>query len=394
MNPGWWPANPSGTWDTGVLAASEGTMGETVTVLLAGDVMLGRGVDQILPHPGDPTLHESFVTDARTYVDLAEEINGPVPRPTGVAWPWGDALRVLADEAPEVRLINLETAVTRSDDFAVGKAVHYRMDPDNLPSLTVFRPDVCTLANNHVLDLGVAGLEETLDALAGAGLSTAGAGRHADEAWCPAVAPLPGGGRMLVYAAGFPSSGIPAHWAAADDRPGVAYLAEPSDAAADQLLHRVREHRDPDDLVVVSLHWGSNWGYDVPRDQVRFAHRLIDHGVDVVHGHSSHHPRPIELYGNGLVLYGCGDLVNDYEGITGRERYRGDLRLLYLVTVARNTGTVVEVRMVPMQSRRLALSPASHADAAWLQHTLDRAGRPFRSRIALREDSHLLLHAG
>ena len=81
---------------------------------------------------------------------------------------------------------------------------------------------------------------------------------------------------------------------------------------------------------MVSVHWGGNWGYDVPRDQRRFAHRLLDGGVHLVHGHSSHHPRPVEVHDGKAVLYGCGDLVNDYEGIDGFEEYRGELRLVYL----------------------------------------------------------------
>ena len=139
-----------------------------VRLLLGGDVMTGRGVDQILPHPGDPTLHEHSVRDARRYVELASALNGPIPRPVGFSWPWGDALRAIDEEAPDLRLVNLETSVTRNDDYDPGKGVHYRMNPDNVGCLTVARLDVCTLANNHVLDFGIRGLEETLDVLAAA----------------------------------------------------------------------------------------------------------------------------------------------------------------------------------------------------------------------------------
>ncbi|GAB3904645.1 hypothetical protein GCM10027612_72870 [Microbispora bryophytorum subsp. camponoti] len=194
--------------------------GDPVTLFLCGDVMLGRGVDQILPHPGDPALEESSVRDARAYVELAEAANGPIPRPVGYSWPWGDALEVLDEAAPDVRVLNLETSVTRGRDFAPGKQVHYRMNPANLPALAVARPDVCVLANNHVLDFGVQGLTETLDALAEAGLDQAGAGRDEDEARRPAVVALPGGGRVLVFAVAMPSSGVPGEWAAARDRPG------------------------------------------------------------------------------------------------------------------------------------------------------------------------------
>ena len=140
-----------------------------MTVSLCGDVMLGRGVDQILPHPGDPSLRERGVRDARGYVRMAEAVNGAIPRPVDFTWPWGYSLRVLDEAGAEVRVVNLETAITERGRFAPGKQVHYRMSPANLRCLTVSRPDVCALANNHVLDFGEAGLADTLGALSAPG---------------------------------------------------------------------------------------------------------------------------------------------------------------------------------------------------------------------------------
>jgi poly-gamma-glutamate synthesis protein (capsule biosynthesis protein) len=146
-----------GAWD------SEEVGDGVVTVFACGDVMPGRGVDQILPHPGDPELREPYVRDARAYVDLAEDAHGPIPRPVSFGWPWGDALRVLEEIAPDVRVINLETSITASRGFAPGKAICYRMSPGNVPCVAAARPDVCALANNHVLDFGRRGLLDTLD---------------------------------------------------------------------------------------------------------------------------------------------------------------------------------------------------------------------------------------
>ena len=284
---------------------------------LTGDVMTGRGVDQILPAAGDPRLWEQNAASARDYVALAEAASGPIPQPVDWSWPWGDALRVLDELAPDLRIVNLETSITSSDDFQPAKAVLYRMHPGNVACLTVARLDACTLANNHVMDFGVGGLEETLDVLTRAGLGPVGAGCDEQQAWRPVVLTA-GGQRVLVWSVGSASSGVPHSWAAGPEGPGVAFLSEHSDADADALCERVRRVKQPGDIAVVSVHWGSNWGYHVPRAQVRFAHRLIDSGVDVVHGHSSHHPRPVEVYRDRLVLYGCGDLINDYEGIQVR----------------------------------------------------------------------------
>lgn len=363
----------------------------TVTLFLGGDVMLGRGVDQILPHPGDPALREGYIRDARAYVDLAEDANGPIPRPVGFRWPWGEALEVLDGAAPDVRVINLETSVTADGEFAPGKGVHYRMSPANLPCLAAARPDVCVLANNHVLDFGRRGLEETLDALAGAGLRTAGAGRDALAARRPAIVPLDTGGRVLVFSFGMPTSGIPHGWAAGEERSGVDFVERPSAAAAAAFADRLRQVKRPGDIAVASVHWGPNWGYEVSSGEVRFAHALVDAGADIVHGHSSHHPRPLEVHRGRLVLYGCGDLVDDYEGIGGYEHYRDDLRLLYLVSVEADTGRLAGVRMVPLQARRMRLEHPSPDDTEWLHATLGRYCRGFGTDVDREPDGTLTL---
>ena len=368
-------------------------MGAGVGLVLAGDVMTGRGIDQVLPHPGSPTLHEEYVNDARRYVDLAERVNGSVPAPVAPSWPWGEVLSV-ADPAPvSWRVMNLETAVTRSDDWARGKAVLYRMSPDNVDCLRVAGASVWTLANNHLLDFGFQGLDETLRVLREAGQTSCGAGLDAVQAWAPATVETQGR-RLLVWSVGHPSSGVPRHWAAADARPGVALLPNLRDATADRLLARVAEHRRDGDLVVVSVHWGSNWGYGVPPGQRRFAHRLVDGGVHVVLGHSSHHPKPLEVYRGGLVLYGCGDLVNDYEGIDGYEAYRDDLRLLYSARFDAASQALVSLRMWPFRARRLRLDRASAEDAHWLAARLGESCRELGTTIAPATDGALVVVLG
>jgi poly-gamma-glutamate capsule biosynthesis protein CapA/YwtB (metallophosphatase superfamily) len=365
---------------------------EPMTLFLCGDVMPGRGLDQVLPHPGDPQLRESYADDARIYVRLAERANGPIPQPASFSWPWGDALQVLEEVAPDVRLINLETSVTRSADFAPGKPVHYRMSPDNLPCVTVARPDACSLANNHVLDFGHTGLQDTLDALSSAGLTAVGVGRDTAGARRPQAVQVPDGGRAVLLSCGAASSGIPPGWAATSTRPGVNFLPNLSDGAADDIIAVVRAAKQRRDVVVVSIHWGSNWGYEVDRDQVRFAHRLIDGGADLIHGHSSHHPRPIEVYRGKLILYGCGDCIDDYEGISGHKKYRDDLRLLYFASVVPDTGKLAALQMVPMQARKMRLHRAGAVDSEWLATVLEQISRGFGSRIDRQPGGTLVLH--
>jgi poly-gamma-glutamate capsule biosynthesis protein CapA/YwtB (metallophosphatase superfamily) len=102
-------------------------------------------------------------------------------------------------------MIDLETSITRSRDFAPGKAVHYRMSPGNVPCVAGVRPDACALADNHVLDFGRRGLQDTLDAVSGASLRAVGGGRDAGEARRPAAVPVPGGGRVVIFSCGHSS---------------------------------------------------------------------------------------------------------------------------------------------------------------------------------------------
>jgi poly-gamma-glutamate synthesis protein (capsule biosynthesis protein) len=364
---------------------------QAVTLFLCGDVMTGRGIDHILAHPSDPQLFEPYVTDAGEYVALAEAASGRVPRAACDAYVWGDALAELAHRGPRIRIANLETSITRSLEPWPGKGIHYRMNPANAGCLTAARLDVCALANNHVLDFGFTGLRETLDVLTQHGIMTAGAGADLVAAQAPAVLPLLPGSRLALFAFGTPSSGIPSEWGASRDRAGVDLVGDLSKKTAATFGERIRRAKRRQDIALVSIHWGDNWGYDVPESHRRFSHWLIDEGADLIHGHSSHHPRPIEVYRDRLILYGCGDFVNDYEGIPGHEQYRDDLVLMYFATLVADSGKLIQLHMVPMQIRNLRLRAASKADSAWLKQRLARVSAPFDTQIDLDHDGVLTL---
>jgi len=362
-----------------------------IGLFLCGDVMTGRGIDQILPHPGSPALYEIYIRDAREYVNLAEVVHGPIQRPVSFDYIWGDALSEMQRAQPDVRIINLETSITTSEDYWPGKAVLYRMHPENIGCLTAARIDCCCLANNHVLDWGYSGLEETLRTLDRAEIAHAGAGHNASEAAAPAVCQAAGKGRVLVFAFASPSSGVPRRWGATEDRPGVNLLEDLSEETTQLITHRMRELKRPGDVMVASIHWGTNWGYEISEEQIQFAHRLIEEGVDLVHGHSSHHVKAIEVYRGRLILYGCGDFLTDYEGNGGHEWFRGDLALMYLVQVDPQQGRPVEVRLAPFQSWRFRLTRASSADGKWLCDLLNQLGTSFHTQVELEADNRMIL---
>jgi poly-gamma-glutamate synthesis protein (capsule biosynthesis protein) len=359
---------------TGKMAYRDGkTADETITLFLCGDVMTGRGIDQILPYPSRPDIYESYLKSARDYVNIAEQQSGPIPRQVSYDYVWGDALIEFQQLDPDFRIINLETAITTSDNYWPFKGINYRMHPRNTPCLSVANIDACVLANNHVLDWGYDGLAETLSTLKNYGIGYVGAGQNRTQAETPLIFDIPSKGRVLLYAFGHRSSGVPSAWRADLKRPGVAMLESLNSTEINRLVADITARKQKGDLIVFSVHWGSNWGYEIPSEQRRFAHWLIDKiGVNIVHGHSSHHPKGIEFYHGAPIFYGCGDFLNDYEGIGRYDDFRDDLTLAYFVTLNPRTGRVSRVLMTPLQIQKFRLRYPAKQDQKWLQKTMVR----------------------
>ena len=346
-----------------------------VRLFLTGDVMLGRGIDQILRHPGNPRLYESYVKSAEDYVRLAEAANGPIPRGVGLDYVWGEAAAVVREAKPDWGLINLETAIT-DDGLPAAKGINYRMSVRNADDLAELGFDCCTLANNHILDWGPEGLVDTLDTLQALGLAVVGAGRNASEAARPAILTRGSGPHLLVFGFAYHDSGVPWSWQAGAQQPGVNLLQALDAQAVSSIKAQVSEVKEPGDVAIASIHWGGNWGYDVPPSHSTFAKALIDEaGIDLVHGHSSHHAKGWEIHRGKLILYGCGDFLNDYEGIGGEEKYPPDLSEMYLADIDGATGKLGGLTAVPFQIRKFSLRRALSADVRWFRDMLNRERR-------------------
>ncbi|TNF54594.1 CapA family protein [bacterium] len=354
--------------------------------------MTGRGIDQVLPYSSDPRIFESYVKDARVYVELAESANGIIKKPVSCTYIWGDALRELERKKPDVKIINLETAVTKSNDQWKGKSIHYRMHPGNISCIKTAGIDIAALANNHILDWGYSGLAETVKTLKKAAIKSAGAGQNLQEAREAAITEVNKKGRVIVFSYGLVTSGIPFSWAATEKRPGVSLLNDYSDKTVRNIQQKIRKIKKSGDIVVVSIHWGGNWGYDIPSAQKEFSHKLIDDaGVDIIHGHSSHHVKGVEVYKGKLILYGSGDFLNDYEGIKGYEAFRDDLGLMYFVSVDSITGKLIHLHMTPTLIQNLRVNRATKDDVLWLRDVLNREGKKFGNHVVLTENNTLTL---
>ncbi|MDB6108741.1 MAG: hypothetical protein JWR69_491, partial [Pedosphaera sp.] len=168
-------------------------------------------------------------------------------------------------------------------------------------------------------------------------------------------------------------------------------LSDLSEAAARQVAGHMKQFQNPNDVMIASIHWGGNWGYEISKEQIAFAHLLIEEGEAIVHGHSSHHVKSLEVHQDRLILYGCGDFLSDYEGISGYEMYRGDLGLMYLVQAEPRRGRLAAARLIPMQVRRFRLNRAPTTDAQLLRSLLNRLGASFGTQVQLDDDDSLNL---
>lgn len=378
-----------------VMKEDTSSVNNSVTLFLCGDVMTGRGIDQILPYSVKPILYEAFVKDARDYLYLAELKNGRFMYPVSFSYIWGDALEVWKKIQPSVKIVNLETSLTVHDSPWPEKGINYRMHPKNIKLLTSAGIDICSLANNHTLDWERAGLIETIETLKESGIVVVGAGKNVKEASAPGIITVHGG-RLIVLAHGARSSGIPRSWAAQENFSGINILPEDIEASLELITKQVARVKQENDVVLFSVHWGGNWGYKIPVDHRKLAHELIDKaGVDIVHGHSSHHPLGIEVYKDKLIIYGAGDFINDYEGITGdHDNYRGELSLMYFPEINQVNGALISLKMVPMEIKNFRLNHASKPDAVWLAEILNREGGKLGTQVKLNEDNSMDLEWG
>ena len=365
---------------------------DLVTLFLAGDVMTGRGIDQILPHPGDDELHEDYVKSALEYVRIAERANGPIRKPVAFDYIWGDALAQLDRRKPDARIVNLETAVTYSVSYEA-KGINYKMSPANVRADHGRRHRLLHPRQQPRARLGRPGLIESLSTLERAGVHCAGAGpypqqpRRRRSSSIRTEAPVcssSGSHRPVAAPRGIGPQ--------ANGIPGVNLLPNLSLEQTKHISEAIHAVRKPRDVVIASIHWGGNWGYEIPEPQALFAHHLIDAGaVDLVHGHSSHHFKGIEVYHSKCILYGCGDFIDDYEGIGGRKEFRDDLVLMYFPSLSVDDGRLVGLELVPLQIHNMRLNGVSAADQDWLLDRLNRECASFGTRVGIGSDHAIKL---
>ncbi|KAF2259041.1 putative polyglutamate biosynthesis protein [Lojkania enalia] len=351
---------------------------------LVGDVMLGRLIDQLLP------THVHCPEDAAHVANFVE--GSPYLRNYGFKTPWGNTLPLF--HAAHFNLINLETSVTTHPIPWPNKVFNYRMHPTNVQCLKEARINYATLANNHTLDFSREGLLETVRAAKHAGIAFAGAGETQDEARRPAVLQLKDKDtayNIHVYAA----SDHPHDWS---EVPNF-HLIDYQPATRSRLKALLTSAPQRPDLSIFSVHWGPNYAW-TPADEIRsLAHFLIDEcDIDLVHGHSSHHIQGVEVYKEKLIIYGCGDFVDDY---AVNATYRNDLSAIWRVGVETSSGPsgkrlrVERLEVFPCRIKRFQanLLEEGDADHSWVSNKLRELSKHLGTEIRkdLGEDGKIIL---
>jgi len=252
-------------------------MNNPLKLLLVGDVMLGRQVNERL-------------------------------RAQPPTYPWGDTLPLFL--GADWRACNLECVITdHGSPWARSpKTHHFQSDAKNIAVLKAARMNAVSLANNHTLDFNHRGMMEMLKLLDGAHVAHSGLGLNREEATQLAVSEVRG---VRIGLLSF-TDNEPA-WDAGEDHPGIFYApVETHDERTAELLNKVHQARTQVDVLLVAAHWGGNWGAHPPAQHTTLAHGLIRAGADVIFGHSAHVCRGIEVFEGGLILYSTGHFVDDY----------------------------------------------------------------------------------
>jgi poly-gamma-glutamate capsule biosynthesis protein CapA/YwtB (metallophosphatase superfamily) len=347
--------------------------------------MLGRLIDQMFPQ------HVNEPDEARIASSFRK--SNPQLQNYGPDSPWGTTLPIL--RAGDLNILNLETSSTTHQTKWPNKVFNYRMHPENIGTLQAANISYAGLANNHTLDFSEPGLLETVKTVKEAGIAFAGAGETANEARRPAVLQLPASdGRSKHDIQIWSASDHPHNWSSVPTFHFIDYTQQTRERLK-ALLTRLTSKNA---LKIFSIHWGPNYAWH-PAQEIRdLAHFLIDEcGIDIIHGHSSHHVQGVEVYKGKLIIYGCGDFVDDYALTPG---YRNDLSAIWQVTVEEsvdNTGEtsliVKQLKILPTRIERFhaQILDSGDEDFRWVNDTIAKLSREFGTIAypSSASDSHL-----
>ena len=353
-----------------------------------GDVMLGRLIDQLFPqHVHEPSERNIIQSFKSSNPKLSNYNHNS---------PWGDTTPLFRTQ--DLNLINLETAATTHVDKWPDKVFNYRMHPANITALHAANIHYAGLANNHTLDFREAGLVDTVNTVKEAGVAFAGAGHDEQEATRPAILQLPSSSsspplQVYIWAA----SDHPSDWSSIPNFHSIDYTSRTRARIRDLIAQTSPSPSSSTSVLkVFSCHWGPNYAWCPSQETREFAHFLVDEcGIDIVHGHSSHHVQGVEAYKGKLVIYGCGDFVDDYALV---EEYRNDLGGVWRVVVQQKQQQGDERDGAKVLVKRLEMFPtkiekfaarrlkAEEEDARWVRGKVKELSEELGTEVVVEEE--------
>ena len=203
----------------------------------------------------------------------------------------------------DLAMVNLETAITTGGTPA-SKEFTFRAPPSAFRALKAAGVDVATMANNHGMDYGQAGLRDSIEAAEDADFPVVGIGENADQAFRPYRVTIKGQRIAIIGATQVLDGSLAAAWTAGDDKPGLASAYQ-----VDRLLEAVRAARRVADTVIVDLHWGKELANCPIARQRELAPKLVKAGADAIVGSHAHVLLGGGYLGAAYVDYGLGNFV-------------------------------------------------------------------------------------
>jgi len=290
------------------------------SMAVCGDVMLGRGVATAMAQ-------------------------------NGMFYPFEQMAPYL--QSADLTFGNLECSLSQQGTPIPGKGIWLRGDPGAAAALRKAGFDVLSVANNHILDYDSPALLDTLEYLRNQEIDPVGAGSNLEEAVKPVFKEV--NGFKIAFVAATEMADIfwdysyPRTFEAKEDRPGVQKL-DP-----DQLVEAVAALKDEVDLIVVSLHWGTEYS-DYPLEvQRETAHRLVDAGAKLVIGHHPHCLQGLEVYKDSLIAYSLGNFVFDKQRLSKCQE-------TVLLKIFFKDLTIEKAEIIPVMIKDAQPRPADKAD--------------------------------
>jgi len=240
----------------------------TTTLMFVGDIMLDRGVEQVVREEGK-SFKFPFL-EIKDYLLEADILFG-----------------------------NLESVIS-DQGYQIKQVYPFRAEPESIKGLKEAGFDIVSCANNHALDYGSEALKDSIVRLSRNNIECVGAGLK-EKAYSPVV--LEKENLEIAYLSY--TYLAPSNWKASEEKVGTAWLNE------ENLKQGINKVKEESDLIVVSFHFGEEYEKKPNSFQKRYSRLAIDTGADLVIGHHPHVVQPVERYKNGWIAYSLGNFVFD-----------------------------------------------------------------------------------